>query len=127
VGDASPKLALVGDAGPKLALVGDVGEFEAWPLQAAANRHTPRTISRIGNSLSLKETTRINGRGLMPAHGLGDEHNSGYLPPLGAHPADRVIPVLDRKGENSGRKLERTWNRAQNLRLEAAARVAGVE
>ena len=40
---------------------------------------------------------------------------------------ERVIPVLDRKGENSGRKLERTWNRAQNLRLEAAARVAGVE
>ena len=117
----------MGDAGPKLALVGDVGEFEAWPLQAAANRHTPRTISRIGNSLSLKETTRINGRGLVPAHALGDEHNSGYLPPLGAHPADRVIPVLDRKGENSGRKLERTWNRAQNLRLEAAARVAGVE
>jgi hypothetical protein len=44
----------VGDAGPKLVLVGDVGEFEAWPLQAAANRHTARTISLIGNSLSLK-------------------------------------------------------------------------
>jgi hypothetical protein len=37
----------VGEAGPKLPLVGDVGEFEAWPLQAAANRHTLRTITLI--------------------------------------------------------------------------------
>jgi hypothetical protein len=54
VGDAGPKPALVGEAGSKLGLVGDVGEFGAWPLHAAANRHTPRTITLMGNSLSLK-------------------------------------------------------------------------
>jgi len=47
---AGPKLACVGDVGEFRAwpLVGDVGEFKAWSLQAAANRHTPRTINRIG-------------------------------------------------------------------------------
>ena len=53
-GSAVPPRAAVW-AGPKLAFVGDVGEFKSWPLQAAANRHTPRTISRMGNSLSLKK------------------------------------------------------------------------
>src|SRR5688572_22284668 len=35
-------------AGATAALVGDVGESKTWPLQAAVNTHTVRTIGRIG-------------------------------------------------------------------------------
>jgi hypothetical protein len=72
-----------------------------------------REQTHAENDQSHRETPLVerndadNGRGLVPAHALGDEHNSGYLPPLGAHPADRVIPVLARRGEKPGVKLER--------------------
>ena len=48
-----------------------------------------------------------NGRGLVPAHALERRVTTAAIYRRSApHPADRVIPVLARRGENPGQKLE---------------------
>lgn len=52
-------------------------------------------LSAVCVTIRLPNSLRNRGR---PR--LGEtSHNSGHVPPLGPHPADRVIPVLARRGE----------------------------